>query len=197
MAIFHQLRNFPLADIHRLNRDNASQASIMIATVPIEVRKIPNSKQQWAESRPILRGMGLILLAVGFFLLVNGFYSAAQKYRRIRQWTPVDAVVLDFKVVNEASRRVSNGYRVHFTFQYEVQGRRLVGWTQTDHTGSYSSELSDWRQYQPGRHQQIRYNPAQPPEITIDDLNARSFRQPLKLVGWAAGLILIGLVFKK
>jgi hypothetical protein len=73
-------------------------------------------------------------------------------------------------VVNEPSaRRVSNGNRAHFTFQYEVQGR----------------------------HQQIRYNPAQPQEITIEDLNVRSFREPLKLGGWGTGLLLIGLVLRK
>jgi hypothetical protein len=106
-------------------------------------------------------------------------------------------MALDFKVVTEASGRVSNGYRAHFTFQYEVQGRKLVGWAHSDHPGSYSSELSDWIQYLPGRHQQIRYHPAQPQEITIDDLNVRSFREPLKLGGWATGLILIGLVLEK
>jgi hypothetical protein len=151
--------------------------------VDFEVRKIQDSKRQWAESRPILRGLGLILLAVGSFLLVNALYMAVQKHSRIRRWVPVDAKVLDFKVVNEASERVSNGYRAHFTFEYEVQGRKLIGWAQNDHTGSYSSELSDWMQYLPGRHQQIRYNPAQPQEITIDNLNARSFREPLKLGG--------------
>jgi hypothetical protein len=122
---------------------------------------------------------------------------AVQKHSRIRRWVPVDAKVLDFKVVNEASGRVSNGYRAHFTFQYEVQGAKLIGSAATDHTGSYSSELSDWIQYLPGRHQQIRYNPAQPEEITVDDLNARSFREPLKLGGWAAGLLLIGLVLRR
>jgi hypothetical protein len=124
--------------------------------------------------------MGLILLAVGLFLLVNGIYAAAQKYRRIGQWAPVDAMVVDFKVVNEASGRVNNGYRAHFIFQYEVQGYKLVGWAQSDHSGSYSSELSDWMQYLTGRRRKIRYNPAQPQEIAIDDLNARSFREPLK-----------------
>ena len=163
-----------------------------------EVRKIQDSERQWAESRPILRGIGLILLAVGCFLLVNALYVAAQKYRRISQWAPVDAMVLDFKVVNEPSvRRGSNGNRAHFTFQYEVQGRKLVGGTQSDHTGSYASELSDWIQYRPGRHQQIRYNPAQPQEITIEDLNVRSFREPLKLGGWGTGLMLIGLVLRR
>jgi Protein of unknown function (DUF3592) len=79
---------------------------------------------------------------------------------------------MGFKVVNEASgRRASNGNRSQSTFQYEVQGRKLVGGTKSDHAGSYSSELSDWIQYQPGRHQQIRYNPAQPQEITIEDLS--------------------------
>ena len=162
-----------------------------------EIRKIQDSEQQWAESRPILRGMGLILLAVGLFLLVDGLYVAGQKHSRIRQWVPVDAKVLDFKVLNEASGRVSNSYRAHFTFEYEAQGRKLIGWAQSDHTGSYSSELSDWMQYLPGRHQQIRYNPAQPQEITIDNLNARSFREPLKLGGWATALILIGLVLRR
>jgi hypothetical protein len=42
--------------------------------VDFEVRKIQESERQWAESRPILRGLGLILLAVGSFLLVNGLY---------------------------------------------------------------------------------------------------------------------------
>jgi Protein of unknown function (DUF3592) len=165
--------------------------------VDFEVRSIRDSRQQWAESRPILRGIGLVLLAVGLFLSVNGIYAGVQKYRRIGQWALVDAKVLDFKVVNEATGRVNNGYRAHFTFEYEVQGRKLVGWAQSDHSGSYSSELSDWIQYLPGSHQQIRYNPAQPQEITIDDINARSFREPLKLGGWATGLILIGMVLRR
>ena len=41
------------------------------------------------------------------WLLVNGLNVAAQKYRRISQWAPVDAKVLDFQMVNEASGRVS------------------------------------------------------------------------------------------
>jgi Protein of unknown function (DUF3592) len=165
--------------------------------VDFEVRKKQDLERQWAESRPILRSIGLVLLAVGFFLLVNGLYAGVQKYKRIGQWAPVDAKVLDFNVVNEATGRVNNGYRAHFTFEYEVQGRKLVGWAQSDHSGSYSSELSDWIQYLPGSHQLIRYNPGQPQEITIDDLNARSFREPLKLGGWAAGLILIGMVLRR
>jgi Protein of unknown function (DUF3592) len=72
-----------------------------------------------------------------------------------------------------------------------------VGWAQSDHTGSYSSEISDWVQYQPGAHEEIRYNPAQPEEITIDDLNARSFREPLKLGGWGVALLLIGLLLRR
>ncbi len=169
----------------------------MIGIMEFEIRKIQDSEAKWEEARPLLRGMGIILLAVGTFFLVNGLYKGAQKYKRIGQWAPVDAMVLDFKVVSEAFGRVSNGYRAHFTFQDEVQGRKLVSWAQSDHTGSYSSELSDWIQYLPGRHQQIRYNPAQPQEITIDDLNGRSFREPLRLGGWAAGLILIGLVLRR
>src|SRR5260370_5768389 len=148
----------------------------MIVIMGFEIRKIQDSEAKWEEARPLLRGMGIILLAVGAFFLVNGLYTGAQKYRRIGQRAPVDAMVLDFRVVNEASGRVSNGYRAHFTFQYEVQGRKLVGWAQRDHTGSYSSELSDCNQDFPGIHQHIRYNPAQPQEITIDDLNPRSFR---------------------
>jgi hypothetical protein len=96
--------------------------------VDFEVRKKQDLERQWAESRPILRSIGLVLLAVGFFLLVNGLYAGVQKYKRIGQWAPVDAKVLDFKVVNEATGRVNNGYRAHFTFEYEVQGRKLVGW---------------------------------------------------------------------
>ena len=159
--------------------------------------KVQDSKRQWEEARPILRRMGIIVLAVGAFFLVNALYMGAQKYRRIGQWVPVDGVVLDFKLVNGASGRVSNGYRAYFTFQYEVQGRRLIAGTQDDHSGSYSSEMSDWIQYQLGSHRQIRYNPAQPQEITIDDLNVRSFREPLKLGGWGAGLILVGLVLRR
>jgi hypothetical protein len=161
------------------------------------VRKILDSKQQWAESRPILRGMGLILLGVGFFLLVNGLYVAAQKYKRIGQWTPVEASVQDFGVVDERCGRASNCYRAYFTFEYEVQGRRFIAGAQSDHRGSYSSEASDWKWYQKGSHQQIHYNPAQPQEITIDDVNVRSFREPIRLGGWGLSLILVGLVLRR
>ena len=161
------------------------------------MQTIEDSRQKWEESRPVLRGIGLILLVVGLFLLLNGVYTGAQKYRTIGEWLPVDAVVLDFKLVNEPSGRVREAYRASFTFQYEVQGRTLVSGAQSDHTGSYASEVSDWMQYQRGRHQRIRYNPTQPQEITVDDYNVRSFREPLKLGGWGAALILLGLVLRR
>src|SRR5260370_191839 len=104
----------------------------MIGIMEFEIRKIQDSEAKWEEARPLLRGMGIILLAVGTFFLVNGFYKRAQKYKRIGQWAPVDAMVLDFKVVNEAFGRVSNGYRAHFTFQYEVQGHCVHGCPLTD-----------------------------------------------------------------
>ena len=162
-----------------------------------QVRPIQDSAQKWAEGRPILRGIGSILLVVGFTLLALGLYGSVQKYRRISRWVSVDATVLDFKVLHEPCGRASNCYRASFTFQYEFQGQKLVGWAQSDHTGSYSSELSDWMAYQPGAHQQIRYNPAQPQEITVDNLDVRSFREPLKLGGWGAGLLFIGLLLKR
>lgn len=162
-----------------------------------QIRPIQDSAQKWAEGRPVLRGMGSMLLVVGFTLLALGLYAAVQKYRRLSRWVPVDAVVMDFKLVNEPSGRVRENYRVSFTFQYEFQGQKLAGWAQSDHTGSYSSELSDWMAYQPGAHQQIRYNPAQPREITVDNLDVRSFREPLKLGGWGTGLLLIGLLLKR
>jgi hypothetical protein len=136
-------------------------------------------------------------MAVGFFLLMNGLYAGAQKYRKIGRWAPIDASVLNFEVIHEPCGRASNCYRAYFTFEYEVHGHKFLGGAQSDHRGSYSSETSDWIQYQPGSHQQIRYNPAQPQEITIDGLNVRSFREPLKLGGWGVGLILIGLVLKR
>lgn len=169
----------------------------MLGTMDFQVRRIQDSGQKWEEARPLLRGMGIILLAVGAFFLLNGLYRGVQKYRRIGRWSPVDALVLDFKVVNEPCGRASNCYRAYFTFQYEIQGRRLIAGAQNDHTGSYSSEMSDWIRYERGSHQPIRYNPAQPEEITIDDLNVRSFREPLKLGGWGAGLILIGLALRR
>jgi len=166
----------------------------MLGTMEFEIQKIQDSKQKWEEARPLFRGMGIILLAVGTFFLVCGLYTGAKKYRRIGQWAPVNALLLDFKVMRQSCGRASNCYQAYFTFQYEVQGRRFIGGAQSDHLGSYSSEMSDWIQYQQGSHQQIRYNPLQPQEITIDDLNVRSFREPMKLGGWGAGLILIGLL---
>jgi hypothetical protein len=169
----------------------------MIGIMEFETQKVQDSAAKWEEARPLLRGMGIILLSVGAFFLVNGFYAGAQKYRRIGQWAPVNALVLDFKVVHESCGRASNCYRAYFTFQYEVQGRRFIGEAQSDHLGSYSSEVSDWIQYQQGSQQQIRYNPLQPQEITVDNLNARSFREPMKFGGWGAGLILFGLVLRR
>ena len=162
-----------------------------------EVRKIEDSRQKWEEGRPILRGIGMMLLAVGAFFLASGLYGGAKKYWRIGQWTIVDAQVLDFNVVPEHCGRASNCYRAYFTFRYAVQGRKLIAGTQSDHQGSYSSEMSNWKGYQRGSQQQIRYNPAQPEEIMVDSLNLRSFREPLKLGGWGAGLVLIGFMFRR
>jgi hypothetical protein len=67
-----------------------------------------------------------------------------------------NALLLDFKVIHQSCGRASNCYQAYFTFQYEVQGRRFIGGAQSDHLGSYSSEVSDWIQYQQGSHQQIR-----------------------------------------
>jgi Protein of unknown function (DUF3592) len=169
----------------------------MLRIMEFEIQKIQDSKQKWEEARPLFRGMGIILLAVGTFFLVSGLYAGAKKYRRIGQWAPVNALLLDFKVMRQSCGRASNCYQAYFTFQYEVQGRRFISGAQSDHLGSYSSEMSDWIQYQQGSHQQIRYNPLQPQEITIDDLNVRSFREPMKLGGWGAGLILIGWLLRR
>lgn len=138
-----------------------------------------------------------MLLVVGTFFLVNGLYLAGVKYRRIDRWVPVDAVVIESKMMDEHSARATNNYRAAFTFQYQVQGRTVFGSVLHDHSGSYASEVSDWRDYQRGVHQQVRYNPAEPEEITIDDVNVRSFREPLKFLGWGGGLMLIGLAFKR
>lgn len=162
-----------------------------------QARKIQDSEQRWEEGRPILRGMGIFVLAVGGFFLVQGLYAGAQKYRRIGQWLPVDALVLDFKVLEEPCGRASNCHRAYSTFQYEVQGRRFIAGAQSDHRGSYASEISDWVQYQRGSHLRIRYNPTQPEEVTVDDYNVRSFREPLKFAGWGTGLILIGLILRR
>jgi hypothetical protein len=157
-----------------------------------EIRKIQESEQRWADARPILRGMGIMLLAVGAFFFLNGLWLGVQKSRRIGQWVPVNAKVLDFNVVSEPCGRASNCSRASFTFQYEAQGNQFIAGAQSDHRGSYSSEASDWLQYSKGSRQQIRYNPTQPHEITIDGLNLRSFREPLKFMGWGTVLILIG-----
>lgn len=169
----------------------------MLDPMDFQVRRIQDSEQKWDEARPILRGMGILLLAVGAFFLVSGLFTGAQKYRRIGQWLPVNALVSDFSVLQEPCGRASNCYRAYFTLQYDVQGHRLISGTQSDHTGSYSSEVSDWIQYQRGSHQRIRYNPARPEEVTVEDYNLRSFREPLKLGGWGTGLILIGLALKR
>jgi hypothetical protein len=57
----------------------------MIGIMGFEIRKIQDSGAKWEEARPLLRGMGIILLALGAFFLVNGLYTGAQKYRRIGQ----------------------------------------------------------------------------------------------------------------
>jgi hypothetical protein len=172
----------------------------MLVSMEFQARRIQDSDQKWDEARPILRGMGILLLAVGAFFVVNGLYTGAQKYRRIDRWLPVNALVLDFKVLQEPcghAGRADNCYRAYFTLQYAVQGRILISGTQSDHMGSYSSEVWDWIQYQRGSHQRIRYNPAQPEEVTVEDYNLRSFREPLKLGGWGTGLILIGLALTR
>jgi hypothetical protein len=162
------------------------------------IRPIRTSKEAWAESRPILRGIGLILLATGIALLANGIYTGVHKCRRIGQWVPVDALILEFQLVNEPHGRVLSDYRGHITFQYEVGGRTLVSATQSDFTTSSASTMRDLRlSYRPGGHQHIRYNPEQPKEITIDNLDLRSFRQPFWLAAWGAGLALAGLAFRR
>jgi len=163
----------------------------------IEIPRIQTSKATWAESRPILRGIGLILLATGVALLAIGTYIGAGKYRRIRAWLPADALVLEFHLVNEPHGRVMSDYRAHFTFQYEVGGRTIVSSTQSENTSNFTGTLKDWTlNYRLGNHQQIRYNPAHSEEVTIDNLDVRSFRQPLWLASWGTGLLLIGLGFR-
>src|SRR4029077_17937669 len=164
----------------------------------IAIRPIRTSKEAWAESRPILRGIGLILLAAGLALLANGIYTGAHKYRRIGQWVPVDALILQFQLVNEPHGRVLSDYRAHITFQYEVGGRPLVSSAQSDYTTSSASTMRDMTlSYRPGGHQQIRYNPEQQQEITIDNRDVGSFRQPLWLAAWGAGLVVVGLAFTR
>jgi len=166
----------------------------------IEFRRIQSSEAEakWAESRPILRGMGMILLVTSFGLLVIGLYTGIQKYSRINHWTPADGLVLQFRLANEPHGRVLSNFRARYTFQYEVDGHTLVTSAQSDYTTSSGSELTAWsRDYRPGQHRQIRYNPAQPQEITTDNLDLRSFREPLWLFGWAAILLVVSLLLRR
>ena len=164
----------------------------------IEARRIQTSRAQWAESQPILRGLGIFLLAAGCVLLVGSLYSATQKYRRIKQWVPIDALVLQLQFVSEPRQHGATNYRPHLTLQYQVAGKTLVSSAQSDYTTSTSSDLLTWNvDYRPGRTQQIRYNPERPQEITLDNLNFRSFRQPLWLGGWGTGILLLGLLLRR
>jgi hypothetical protein len=109
----------------------------------------------------------------------------------------VDALILEFHLVNEPHGRVLSDYRAHITFQYEVGGRILISSTQSDYTTSSASTMRDLTlSYRPGRHQQIRYNPEQPKEITIDNRDVGSFRQPFWLTAWGAGLVVVGLALR-
>src|SRR5579872_3795565 len=88
------------------------------------------SGAQPAEARTrMARALGTGLLAIGFALLLVSVYTAIDKYKRIGQWTPVEALLLDFKLVNEPHGRVVSDYRAHFSFQYDASGRTWVSST--------------------------------------------------------------------
>jgi hypothetical protein len=165
--------------------------------MPIEVHRI-DATSAWAEARPLLRAMGLVCLGTGVVLLAAATYTAAHTYRTIGAWVPVPALVLQFQLVNEPTGRVRTSYRAHFTFQYEVAGQVLVSATRSAYTTASASALRDWAlHYRPGSRQQIRYNPAHPSEITIDNLDLRSFRHSLGLGAWGGGLLVLGLVLRR
>src|SRR5579859_2020390 len=163
----------------------------------IEFRRLQKSDAALAESRPILRGIGMILLITSLALIVAAVSQAVTKYRTVESWTPVQALVLQFRLINEPHGRVLSNYRAHYMLQYEVNGRTLVTPAQSDYSTGSGSQLSSWSRYfRPGQRREIRYNPAEPAEITTDNFDLESFRYQLWLGCWALGIFVVGVIFR-
>jgi len=121
-----------------------------------------------------LKVFGAIPLLIGLGLLTGAGFMGSHKYAVINKWPTVDAEVTKSELASHQTtfandRTPTTVYEAHIDFRYTVGGKEYTSPTGADYsTSSYASMKQKVDSYPPGTHHLIRYNPANPNDISYD-----------------------------
>ena len=156
-----------------------------------------------ASSNPInLRVIGTVLAVVGVVVLLIAGYQAYAKYSILHSWTPVTAQFLRTDVRNEKINvTIQTGradrYLVTWTFRYAINGVQHEATTDPGTHGTYDQMIAWMRRFHPGEQVVIRYNPANPEEISAAAYDWITFSHAAWVGAWGLGIIILGFVLRR
>ena len=113
----------------------------------------------WKQNRSLFayfRLMGLIMLIVGIYLIVNGIGDYAGQSRQ-KDWIPIEATVTDVSSEEDTSSTLHSSHSTYYIMAYEYA---VDGETYTGRTGRMSSP------HLIGTAITVKYNPEMPEENT-------------------------------
>lgn len=150
-----------------------------------------------APSSVTLRTLGIVNSAIGVFLLIITGSQAYDQYHSINSWTPVKAEFLHADVQNLRNgsgilSRLSDNYRVMWTFRYTAQGSFIEA-TTSPGTGD-EKQMAAWtHHFRPGEQVLIRYNPDDLGEISTAVFDWDTFSHYVWVAVWGLVILVLGL----
>lgn len=164
------------------------------------------AQTQAAPPPPRRAGQALKLFAAAVFiafaapLLLLAGLLAWHQHRIFTSWPAVDAVVTRAErttTTSNTSQPAVTSYGARFTFRYTVAGREYDTSAELRYTSSAAADIERWLAQMPaGSHQRIRYDPANPANISVAaEYTPHSFAAPMRLVEWAGLITAISLIF--
>jgi len=149
-----------------------------------------------------LRGLGIGLIVVGVIVILLGGLQAYQRYRVLREWTPVAAEFVRTEVRNEKfDTRVWRGradrYIVTWIFHYDVDGAPREAIADPDVHGTRAQMVAWIHRFHPGQRVTIHYNPANPGEISAAAYDWITFAHAVWVGAWGLGIAILGFVLRR
>jgi Protein of unknown function (DUF3592) len=164
---------------------------------------IAGQQQRRLNRNPInLRTLGIGFVAVGLVVMVLGGLQAYQQYSVLRWWMPVPAEFVRTEVRNEKFQtNIQMGradrYMVTWTFRYRLGGVEHEATADPDVHGTRAQMVAWIHRFHPGQQVTIRYNPANPAQISAAAYDWITFSHAAWVGAWGLGIAILGFALRR
>lgn len=148
------------------------------------------------------RTVGTGLVVVGLIVVLIATFQAYEQYTVLHSWTPLPAQFLRADVRNEKFKTNiqashADRYLVTWTFRFNIGGVWHEATTDPGSHGTYSQMIAWMSRFHPGEQVLIRYNPANPEEISAAAYDWITFSHAAWVAAWAGCILLVGFVLRR